>query len=150
VTAVFGEKIHGVEYQNRKGVYAIVFHYEKDTVMTVRNESGHYFLPGGGIEGNESHVKCLERELMEETGYYVSIGSYVGNAMCYFYSRKGDPLLGEGYFYMVELNEKMQEPMEDDHLPEWIDRKDAKKLLVHKHHYWAIDEAWKLLNCLSD
>ncbi|PFA63342.1 NTP pyrophosphohydrolase [Bacillus sp. AFS015802] len=141
---VFGEKIQGHTYQGRKGVYAIVFHPEKDKVLTVRNQSGQYFLPGGGIEGNESHEECLERELMEETGFYVSIGSYLGTARCYFLSRKGDPLLGEGTFYLVELKEKIQEPMEDDHIPVWLDRTDAKRLLVHDHHHWAMEEAWVL------
>ncbi|CAN7549385.1 NUDIX hydrolase [Rossellomorea sp. LjRoot5] len=141
---VFGEKVPGMDYQKRKGVYAVIFHHEKDKILTVRNETGHYFLPGGGIERNESHVECLQRELMEETGYSVSIGSYIGNAMCYFVSKKGDPLLGEGHFYLVELNEKTQKPMEDDHVPVWMGRKDAKRLLIHEHHYWAIEEAWKL------
>jgi 8-oxo-dGTP diphosphatase len=143
VIKVFGEKVPGVDYQKRTGVYAVIFQHEKDKILTVRNESGHYFLPGGGIEENESHVECLLREMLEETGYDVSIRTYIGNAMCYFFSRKGDPLLGEGHFYLVELNEKMMEPMEEEHVPVWIDRKDAKRLLVHEHHYWAMEEAWK-------
>ncbi|PFG03522.1 NUDIX domain-containing protein [Bacillus sp. es.034] len=141
---VFGEKVPGVEYQMRTGVYAVIFHHKKNKILTVRNETGHYFLPGGGMEENESDVECLEREMMEETGYCISIGSHIGNAMCYFFSRMGDPLLGEGHFFLVELNEKMLEPMEDEHAPVWMDRKDAKRLLIHEHHYWAIEEAWKL------
>lgn len=141
---VFGEKVPGLDYRKRTGVYAVIFHQEKDKILTVRNEIGHHFLPGGGIKENESHVECLEREMMEETGYCVSIGSYIGHAMYYFFSRKGDPLLGEGHFYLVELNEKMLEPMEDEHAPVWMDRKDAKRLLIHEHHYWGIEEVWKL------
>ncbi|KPL58508.1 NUDIX hydrolase [Rossellomorea vietnamensis] len=140
---VFGEKVPGLDYLKRTGVYAVIFHQEKDKILTVRNKTGHYFLPGGGMEENESHVECLEREMMEETGYDVSIRTYIGNAMCYFFSRKGEPFLGEGHFYLVELNEQMLEPLEDDHVPVWMDRKDAKSLLVHEHHYWAIEEAWK-------
>jgi hypothetical protein len=43
---IFGEKIDGLDYQIRKGVYAIVFNSEKDKILTVRNYTGHYFLPG--------------------------------------------------------------------------------------------------------
>ncbi|MEI2665798.1 NUDIX hydrolase [Rossellomorea sp. LJF3] len=144
VRAVFGEKIQYTNYQRRTGVYAVIFHHKKDKILAVRNEVGHYFLPGGGMEENESHVECLKREMMEEIGYCVSIDSYIGNAMRYFFSRRGDPLLSEGHFYLVELNEKILEPMEEDHVPVWMDRKDAKRLLIHEHHYWAIEKAWKL------
>jgi 8-oxo-dGTP diphosphatase len=54
VIAVFGEKRQGLNYQRRTGVYAVIFHHEKDKILTVRNETGHYFLPGGGMEENES------------------------------------------------------------------------------------------------
>ncbi|MGG4168962.1 NUDIX domain-containing protein [Rossellomorea vietnamensis] len=140
---VFGEKVPGLDYLKRTGVYAVIFHHKKNKILTVQNEMGHHFLPGGGIEENEIHLECLKREMMEETGYCVSIGTCIGNALCYFFSRKGDPLLSEGHFYLVELKEKMLEPMEEDHVPVWMDRKDAKRLLVHEHHYWAIEEAWK-------
>ena len=139
---IFGDRIQGLDYQRRKGVYAVIFHHENDKVMTVRNESGHYFLPGGGIKDSESQVDCLRRELIEETGYLVSIGSFIGSAMSYFYSKKGEPMLSDAYFYLVELTEKMLE--QGDHIIEWVDRKDVKKLLVHEHHHWAIELAWNL------
>lgn len=41
----------------------------KDKVLSVQNSRGHYFLPGGGIENEESYQECLEREMLEETGY---------------------------------------------------------------------------------
>lgn len=139
----FGEKLERLHYQRRRGVYAVIFHHQKDRVMTVRNETGHYFLPGGGMEEGESHLECLERELIEETGYRGVICSYIGNAMCYFHSKKGDPLLNEGTFYLVELKEKVQEPV--DHVIECVDRKDVKRLLLHEHHEWAVRKAEKML-----
>ncbi|MYL35649.1 NUDIX domain-containing protein [Pontibacillus yanchengensis] len=78
---VFGEKINRTDYETRKGIYAVIFNSKKDKVMTVQNGRGHHFLPGGGIENDESHFKCLEREMLEETGYKAFIGSYIGNAM---------------------------------------------------------------------
>ncbi|MCA1060161.1 NUDIX domain-containing protein [Rossellomorea aquimaris] len=136
---VFGEMIPGLNYRKRKGVYAIAFHHEKDQVLVVRNDTGHYFLPGGGMEGDESQVECLERELMEETGYRGTIGSYVGNAMRYFLTRKEEPLLSDAFFYQVELNEKVQE--QSEHVTEWIDLEEASQLLFHEHHDWAVKKA---------
>ena len=131
---VFGEKMNNLDYETRKGVYAVIFNSEVDKVMTVRNGKGHHFLPGGGIENNENHFECLEREVIEETGYKVCIGAYIGNAMRYFQSMKGEPLLNDGYFYLAAVSNKIQEPIEEDHFVERIDIEKAKLLLLHDHH----------------
>jgi 8-oxo-dGTP diphosphatase len=135
---IFGEKFDGIDYPIRKGVYAVIFNSNKDKVMTVQNGRGHHFLPGGGIENNESHFECLKREMLEETGYDVSIGSFIGNAIRYFKSTKGEPLLNDGFFYLADLLVKMQQPIEVDHSIKWIDIESAKQLLIHEHHFWAI------------
>ncbi|MEF2098443.1 NUDIX domain-containing protein [Bacillus sp. CFBP9009] len=140
---VFGEKIGGLDYQIRKGVYAIIFNSAKDKVLAVQNSRGHYFLPGGGIENEESYQECLEREMLEETGYKVFLGSFIGNAKRYFQSTKNEPLLNDGYFYLAELLDKMQEPIEDDHFIKWINIDSVRELLVHEHHYWAVKEGLK-------
>jgi len=138
---VFGEKIAGFEYQIRKGVYAIIFNLTKDKVLTVQNSKGHYFLPGGGIENDETPQECLIRELLEETGYTIFIGAFIGNAMRYFQSTQNEPILNDGYFYLVELSDKSQEPIEDDHYVKWIDINSIEERLVHEHHCWAVHEA---------
>lgn len=94
----FGEKIEGLEYKMRKGVYTIVFNSTKSKILTVQNSKGHHFLPGGGIEVNESNQECLEREMLEETGNKITIGAFIGNAKRYFQSTKNDPILNDGYF----------------------------------------------------
>jgi len=138
---VFGEKIDGLEYKIRKCVYAIILNNTRKKVLTVQNSRGHYFLPGGGIENDESNQKCLERELLEETGYKISIGSFIGNARRYFQSTKNEPLINEGYFYLAALLGKLQEPVEEDHLIKWIDIDSVQGLFVHDHHCWAVFEA---------
>lgn len=137
---VFGEKIDGLDYKIRKGVYAVIFNITRDKVLTVQNFRGHYFLPGGGIEKDESNQDCLAREMLEETGYKVSIGSFIGDAKRYFQSTKNEPLINEGYFYFAELLDKIQEPIEDDHFIKWIDIDSVQGLLVHEHHCWAVYE----------
>ena len=64
---IFGEKLEGIEYTDRIGVYGIVFNNEGKIALIMT--PGGYFLPGGGIENTESHRMCLHREFMEETGY---------------------------------------------------------------------------------
>lgn len=140
---VFGEKLDGLEYQKRKGVYAVIFNSVKNKVVTVQTARGHYFLPGGGIEANEKNEDCLKREMLEETGYEISIGSFIGKAMKYFQSTKNESILSEGYFYLAELLNKTQYPVEDDHFLKWISVENIEEFLIHEHHIWAVKEGLK-------
>ncbi|MFC3773825.1 NUDIX domain-containing protein [Paenibacillus sp. GCM10012303] len=58
--------------------------------------SGHYFLPGGGMDEGETPEECLRREVLEETGYQIKIGAYIGKAQRYFISSQKEPLLSRG------------------------------------------------------
>ena len=78
VEAVFGEKLADQTYIDRKGVYAIIMN-EKNEVATVKLPHG-YFLPGGGLEGEESKEACLRRECLEELGWEIEINEYVCQA----------------------------------------------------------------------
>ncbi|MGK7377034.1 NUDIX hydrolase [Planococcus sp. 1R117A] len=141
---IFGEKIEGIDYQLRKGVYAIIFSPQKNQVATVQLTRGSYFLPGGGLEDNESPEECLKREMLEETGYGLVIGPYIGNAQqLYYSSRTNIAMLNDGYFYLAEIGDKVQEPIEEDHLLKWIPVSEADKLLFHEHHIWAVKEGLK-------
>jgi 8-oxo-dGTP pyrophosphatase MutT (NUDIX family) len=43
-------------------------------VLLLRNDRNEWELPGGRIEGAESHEKCLSREFLEETALVVEVG----------------------------------------------------------------------------
>ncbi len=139
----FGERKEGVDYRLRKGVYAVIFNAGKDKVATVKTSNERYFLPGGGIEERELPEECLKRELLEETGYAIEIGPFIGTAMRFFHSGKKGPMLSDGYFYLAALKEKVQEPTEADHLLTWVPVGKLQELLVHEHHYWAVLEGLK-------
>ena len=87
---VFGEKVEGVDYQARYGVYAVIPNPEQTEIILVQAPNGAWFLPGGEIEAGEDHQSALERELLEELGFTASIGQYFGQADEYFYSRHRD------------------------------------------------------------
>ncbi|MFD3448211.1 NUDIX hydrolase [Microbacteriaceae bacterium 4G12] len=140
---VFGDIKPELNYRKRKGVYAVIFNETKDKIVTVQTTTGHYFLPGGGLEGNETNEECLEREVLEETGYKVLISSFIGKAMNFFQSTKNEPILSEGYFYLATLVSKVQDPIEEDHLFTWLSVDRVEELLIHKHHIWAVKEGVK-------
>jgi 8-oxo-dGTP pyrophosphatase MutT (NUDIX family)/predicted GNAT family N-acyltransferase len=103
--------------------------------------SGHYFLPGGGMDEGETPEECLRREVLEETGCQIKIGAYIGKAQRYFISSQKEPLLSIGMFYTAELTEQIQAPVEDDHDIVWISLENVDDLLFHEHQAWAVKKA---------
>ncbi len=55
---MFGEKINGLDYQIRKGVYAVIFNSERDRDMIVRKWERSSFL---GSEGGIEHSVLKKR-----------------------------------------------------------------------------------------
>lgn len=134
---VFGDKIKGVDYLKRPGVYAIAFN-EHGEVATIRTSKG-YFLPGGGLEGDENHRECIVREFFEETGYLIQIGEYIGEARQYHYSETMNRHVNSvGYFYKVILKDRSINTIEDDHQLLWLEPQKCAELLFHRHQAWAV------------
>ena len=62
----FGEFDPTVEYYHRVGAYLVIV---RDGMVAAIEHRLGYLLPGGGIEGDETHEECLLRECLEEIGY---------------------------------------------------------------------------------
>ena len=134
---VFGEKLQGINYTERAGAYAVILNNERKVAL-IKTSTG-YFLPGGGMDHDENFKECLKREILEETGYSVSITGWIVKASKYHYS---DTLKfymhGIGYFYRADLGEKLSEPIETDHILVWHDVDEAVQLLFLEHQKWAV------------
>lgn len=142
--SVFGEKIENQIYIDRKGVYAIILN-ENNQIATVKLPHG-YFLPGGGIEGDESKESCLKRECLEELGWEVEINQYICQASNYYYSTYRELYLhATGYFYLATKLHKVAEPIEHDHELVWLSIEDCLSELHLDHQAWAIEQASQLL-----
>ncbi|WP_019392791.1 NUDIX domain-containing protein [Priestia filamentosa] len=135
---VFGVKEDGIEYVKRTGSYAVICKDETGEVALVKNEKGHYFLPGGGIKEDESLEGCIRRECIEEIGFKVNIKQCIGSAIQYFQSPNNhEYYLSEAYFYICN-REEQQNPAEKGNALVWMKPIEAIKWLVHEHHKWAI------------
>jgi len=54
------------------GVRAIVVNQQKEILLVRHSYESGWFLPGGGVDRNESIYAAVKRELMEETGIQVT------------------------------------------------------------------------------
>ena len=138
---IFGEKKENVNYLSRPGVY-IIFFNSKGEIGVVETPKG-LFLPGGGKNKNESDKECLERELIEELGWKIQIGSKIGQNIQYYNSTKKF-LKMECYFYFGESYVKVNEPKEKDHILKWLSSDHLIENLHPENQKWAVKEAIKI------
>lgn len=59
---------------NIKQVYGIIID-DENRIAIVRNKSGFWVLPGGGVEGGETQIDTLVREVKEETNCVIDMKS---------------------------------------------------------------------------
>lgn len=57
-----------------KVVYALIKNIE-NRILMVHNHEGHWSLPGGKVEADETLIEATIRETFEETGYKIVIGN---------------------------------------------------------------------------
>lgn len=96
----------------------------KDGKILLSHETKHgdsYMSPGGGIETGELSEECVEREVLEETGYIVkAIKPFITiNEYCY------DTLYVNRYFICEIVGEGKRHLTENEiykkMMPEWVD-----------------------------
>ncbi len=68
----FGSKKPTEQYVLRPSCYVIIFNSTSSKIAIIQKGEG-YFLPGGGMEGNETKEECVHRELLEELGWAIGI-----------------------------------------------------------------------------
>lgn len=136
----FGHKEATADYHNRYGVYAIIPDSTYQNIILVQAPNGAWFLPGGEIEENENQIQALERELIEELGFKVSLGDYLGQADEYFYSSHRDTYFyNPAYIYEVLNFKKIGAPLEDFNCISWFPVEEAKQKLKRGSHKWGVD-----------
>lgn len=137
---IFGQKEDKAEYKIRLAVYLVLFDDKKEKLAIIQTSNG-YFLPGGGIDNNESHEECLKREAIEELGWEIEVGKYLGQAGQYFYSPfKQKYIFSDAHFYLGKKIKNICEPTESDHRTIWLTLDKAKQKLYHEHQAWAINQ----------
>jgi 8-oxo-dGTP diphosphatase len=133
----FGQKQPGKRYLDRPGVYAVIMN-EAGLVAGIES-GGELFLPGGGIEPGETESDALHREIMEEAGWRVDIGRYIGRADQYVYSKKkGFYINQRGRFYTAVIISLENIATEDSSNVLWTTSDTFAARAAHQSHIWAI------------
>ncbi len=89
---VIGKKKVGVQYKKRVCAYAIIERNQDKKIAIVTDRPGVYFLPGGGLENDETEEKALKREVIEETGFTLKNVKIFDKINSYCYSEKHDEI----------------------------------------------------------
>ncbi len=131
----FGTKLKDVSYYDRIGAYLICI--EDNKLAVIRDPQG-YFLPGGGIDDNESLEECLKRECIEETGFFVYLDKHICSADMYVLHPKVGYFHPIQHYYCGKLIEKVCAPTEKDHNLEWIAIDDVESKLHLEIQSWAV------------
>ncbi len=133
---VFGEKID-VTYLDRKGAYLIPIN--KGKIGVVQTSKGMFFL-GGGIDENETDVECIHRECLEETGHTSVVKIFLCSAETYTHH----PQLGYFHpiqrYYVGELKQNVQLPLETDHTLVWLTYEELKGNMFVEMQNWALEQ----------
>ena len=111
-------------------------------LMSYEVNTGQWFIPGGGVEYNESLSECCMRELAEETGVVVISGEHFLTINEYY----EEWLFISHYFicdYVGETERKLTERELAEGLePRWIPLKEAIDIFS-KHQDYAADNEMK-------
>ena len=136
---VFGIK-KNVNYMDREGAYLLP---AKDGKVGVVKTPKGYFLIGGGLDSGENHEECIRRECLEEIGYIVSVGNKICSAEMYCEHSTIGYFHPIQTYYVGELLEQINLPVEDDHEFVWVDYNELLDNMCLEMQSWALEQCMK-------
>lgn len=111
-------------YTSRPGAYGLIMN-EAGSIAIIKTSKG-YFLPGGGIEANESEEDCIIRECLEEMGMKIKVLKKISENTYFFSSTNSNRHLKIiGHFYECQMQNMLDIPSEADHQLIWLKTNEA-------------------------
>ncbi len=132
-------KQENIEYRKRPGSYAIIIREEDNKIGIIKEGTKNFFL-GGGIEKNETELDALKREAVEELGYTIKNIQEFDKVGSFIFSLKRGYLEVIANVYIAELDEKVKEPIEEDHKLIWVNAKDYIKKMYRNWQQYILEE----------
>jgi 8-oxo-dGTP diphosphatase len=134
---VFGVRIAGCTYVRRPSAYALVRNSAGEWAV-VRTPNG-CFLPGGGMEADETPQQTVEREAREECGFVLETRTPLGTAIQFVYSTEEKKYFAKTCEFVEGVVVDSVSPEEHDHELLWMSLDQALKSLSHESHRWALE-----------
>lgn len=109
-------------------------------LLSYEVNTDQWFIPGGGVEGNESLADCCVRELAEETGYIVKANKHFLTINEYY-----EEWLFISHYFMCdcvgETERKLTKREAEAGLePRWISLEEAIEIFSKHQEYASEDE----------
>ncbi|GAA0177389.1 NUDIX hydrolase [Clostridium sediminicola] len=96
-----------VKYEIRKAARAILLNDKGEIAILHVTSDKYHKLPGGGIESNETVMKALYREILEEVGAHIKVEDEIGIIIEY---RDLFQQLQISYVYLCKTQGELEEP----------------------------------------
>jgi 8-oxo-dGTP diphosphatase len=142
---VFGEREGGARYTVRPSAYGLA-EDDRGRLAVVRTPQGIY-LPGGGMEKDESPAEAAVRELLEECGLVVRPGLWLTRAVQFLYSKSEKTHFEKlSTFIDVSVESVASSGVEADHELLWTAPDAAHAILSDGSHGWAVEQWRNRLN----
>jgi ribosomal protein S18 acetylase RimI-like enzyme/8-oxo-dGTP pyrophosphatase MutT (NUDIX family) len=136
---VFGSAPPHEPTRVRPSAYGLVTDSE-NRLAVVRTPQG-VFLPGGGIEPGETPRDTVLREVLEECGFEVCVGSWNVRAVDVVYSPSEQSHFEKrSTFLDAHPSGRQATRREPDHELEWMPPPAAMGSLAHPSHRWAVEQ----------
>lgn len=138
----FGEVPQGVPLRDRPSAYVVLAN--EDGAIAVVHAPNGTFLPGGGLDADESIDAAIHREVREECGLGVTLGAWRVHAVDRVHATlEGMAFAKRSTFVSATVAGTLGAPIEHDHRLAWLSPQDAIAVLSHGGHRWAVRQ-WLL------
>lgn len=141
VIDIYGENYIGKYTKSREACRGILIKNDK-ILLTYEVNTDQYFIPGGGLENNESSEECCVRELAEETGCIVKTNKQYLTINEYY-----EEWLFVSHYYICEYIGETERKLTEREVevglePRWVSIKEAIDIFS-KHQDYARENEMK-------
>lgn len=119
------------------------------TVLLLQYPQGHWDLPKGHVEADESPITTMRRELFEETGIQnIDVVDGFAETTMYSYTYKGKEKTKQVQWFLAET-EEIDVHLSHEHRDYiWLDWESAFQLITHKETRSVVESAQAFLESI--
>ncbi|MBS0654945.1 MAG: NUDIX domain-containing protein [Verrucomicrobia bacterium] len=115
-------------------------------VFMIRHKSGHWTLPKGHAEGNESPFESAQRELFEETGLQISHLLFdLPLFEKYQFASRGSIITKSVNYYIAEVEGQVRIQLEEIQEGKWCLLEEAPSIATYAQMKTLLEQVFRML-----